>query len=102
MPFVAEPTNNIPPKVLDKKIGFVLVSDSINGTIFAMCPVVAFPVPLFRYFIFYFAFLVEPTNNVPPKKMGAEFGGWRVLNILNNTTSFLSCQVTGYPVPRYK
>jgi hypothetical protein len=46
-----EPTNNIAPKALDKKFGFTLVSDNVTETIFLMCPVVAFPVPLFRYLL---------------------------------------------------
>jgi hypothetical protein len=46
-----EPTNNIAPKALDKKFGFTLVSDNVTETIFLMCPVVAFPVPFFRYLL---------------------------------------------------
>jgi hypothetical protein len=44
-----EPTNNIAPKAIDKKIGFTLVMTDVKDTVFMMCPVVAFPVPLFRY-----------------------------------------------------
>lgn len=43
----------------------------------------------------------EPTNNVAPKKIGAEFGGWRVAYVNNGTVAFLTCQVTGFPVPRF-
>lgn len=46
-------------------------------------------------------FFTEPTNNVAPKKIGAEFGGWRVAYIRQETTVFLTCQVTGFPVPRF-
>lgn len=60
-------------------------------------------------FVFPLVFLVfikfpEPSNNIPPKKVvGAEFeGGWRVLNVFKQTNAWLSCQVTGYPVPRFK
>lgn len=47
-----EPTNNIAPKALDKKIGFTAISNNVKESIFLMCPVVAFPVPLFRYLCF--------------------------------------------------
>lgn len=46
-------------------------------------------------------FITEPTNNVAPKKNLAQFEGWQVLNIPTNGTAWLTCQVTGYPVPRY-
>lgn len=43
----------------------------------------------------------EPTNNVAPKKMGAEFGGWRVAYVEQRKVAFLTCQVSGFPVPRF-
>lgn len=46
-------------------------------------------------------FSLEPTNNVVPKKVGAEFGGWRVLNVRSNVTAWLTCQVSGFPVPKF-
>lgn len=48
------------------------------------------------------SFVVEPTNNVPPKKTGdmGKFTGSQDIVFVNNT-SWLTCQVTGYPVPRY-
>lgn len=46
-------------------------------------------------------FILEPTNNVAPKKIGAEFGGWRVLDVKSNGTAWLTCQVSGFPVPRF-
>ena len=51
----SEPTNNIAPKAIDKKIGFTLVSNDVNSTVFLMCPVVAFPVPLIRYLRCFFS-----------------------------------------------
>ncbi|XP_048522534.1 Down syndrome cell adhesion molecule homolog isoform X5 [Dendroctonus ponderosae] len=45
--------------------------------------------------------ITEPTNNVAPKKVGAEFGGWRVLNVNSNGTAWLTCQVSGFPVPKF-
>ncbi|RZC32102.1 I-set domain containing protein, partial [Asbolus verrucosus] len=43
----------------------------------------------------------EPTNNVPPKKDFQRFEGHQVVNVPNLGTAWLTCQVTGYPVPRY-
>lgn len=48
---------------------------------------------------FWIIFSTEPTNNVAPKKIGAEFGGWRVAYVKQKTVAFLTCQVTGFPVP---
>ncbi|KAF7271146.1 hypothetical protein GWI33_015952 [Rhynchophorus ferrugineus] len=118
--------------IFDKKLGkgFAL-----------LCPAQGLPVPLFSCGVpcpgvqvggttaSFNIFSVEPTNNVAPKKVGAEFGGWRVLNVRNGSTeptnnvspkkdlikfegwqvlqvrqdgiAWLTCQVTGYPVPRY-
>lgn len=45
--------------------------------------------------------ILEPTNNVQPKKVGAEFGGWRVSSINIGSIAWLTCQVTGFPVPRF-
>ncbi|XP_064216065.1 Down syndrome cell adhesion molecule isoform X2 [Tribolium castaneum] len=45
--------------------------------------------------------ITEPTSNVAPKKDGEKFEGWKVLLVVQNSTAWLSCQVTGYPVPRY-
>ncbi|XP_066244773.1 cell adhesion molecule Dscam1 isoform X37 [Euwallacea similis] len=45
--------------------------------------------------------ITEPTNNVPPKKDGEKFEGWKVTLVPKNTVAWLTCQVTGYPVPRY-
>lgn len=45
-------------------------------------------------------FFTEPTSNVPPKKVGAEFG-WRVLTVKEQQVAWLTCQVTGYPVPLF-
>jgi hypothetical protein len=43
----------------------------------------------------------EPTNNVPPKKDLERFEGHQILIVPNGGTSWLTCLVTGYPVPRY-
>ncbi|CAH1154339.1 unnamed protein product [Phaedon cochleariae] len=45
--------------------------------------------------------ITEPTNNVPPKKDGEKFTGWKDLLIRESKTAWLTCQVTGYPVPIY-
>nr|CAH7736156.1 unnamed protein product [Callosobruchus chinensis] len=45
--------------------------------------------------------IVEPTNNVAPKKDGEKYEGWKVVAVPQNGTAWLTCQVTGYPVPRY-
>ncbi|GJQ87298.1 hypothetical protein Trydic_g17348 [Trypoxylus dichotomus] len=45
---IAEPTNNIAPKALDKKIGYTLILARQAEDIFLMCPVVGYPVPIFR------------------------------------------------------
>lgn len=45
--------------------------------------------------------IIEPTNNVPPKKDGEKFTGWKDVIISQNKTAWLTCQVTGYPVPIY-
>ncbi|CAH1979445.1 unnamed protein product [Acanthoscelides obtectus] len=34
----------------------------------------------------------EPTSNVSPKKVGAEFGGWRVVNVPKGAVAWLPCQ----------
>lgn len=46
---------------------------------------------------------IEPTNNVPPKKVGdlGQFTGWKDIFVVENRTCWLTCQVTGFPVPRY-
>nr|XP_023016837.1 Down syndrome cell adhesion molecule-like protein Dscam2 isoform X6 [Leptinotarsa decemlineata] len=45
--------------------------------------------------------ITEPTNNVAPKKDGEKFEGWKLLLVAQNATAWLTCQVTGYPAPRY-
>ncbi|XP_056643974.1 cell adhesion molecule Dscam2 isoform X2 [Diorhabda sublineata] len=45
--------------------------------------------------------ITEPTNNVPPKRDGEKFEGWKVLLIPKTSTAWLTCQITGYPVPKY-
>lgn len=45
-------------------------------------------------------FFTEPTNNVSPKKIGAEFG-FRVAYLLVGKDAYLICQVSGFPVPRF-
>ncbi|XP_050305177.1 cell adhesion molecule Dscam2 isoform X2 [Anthonomus grandis grandis] len=45
--------------------------------------------------------ITEPTNNVPPKKDGEKYEGWKVILVPQGGTAWLTCQVTGYPVPRY-
>ncbi|KAK9880045.1 hypothetical protein WA026_008556 [Henosepilachna vigintioctopunctata] len=110
----SEPTNNIPPKSLDKKIGYTLIVGNITEMIFLMCPVVAYPVPLFRYKYYVLIDITiryraneqciskkKPTNNVAPKKDGEVFQGWKVLNVPKGESAWFTCQVTGYPVPRY-
>lgn len=46
---------------------------------------------------------LEPTNNIAPKKDGdmKKITGYIENFVLENNTCWLSCQVTGYPVPRY-
>lgn len=43
----------------------------------------------------------EPTNNVPPKKDLDKFEGWKVVAVPENDIAWLTCLVTGFPVPRY-
>lgn len=47
---------------------------------------------------------IEPTNNVSPKKDGdfGKFTGWKDVFAAKNRTCWLTCQVTGFPVPRYQ
>ncbi|XP_060529744.1 cell adhesion molecule Dscam2 isoform X1 [Cylas formicarius] len=45
--------------------------------------------------------ITEPTNNVPPKKVGEQFEGWKIIFVAKRDTAWLPCQVTGYPVPRF-
>lgn len=45
--------------------------------------------------------IIEPTNNVPPKKDGEKFKGWKEVFVTSNGTSWMTCQVSGYPVPKY-
>lgn len=64
-------------------------------------------VDLFSYWLssapFYVSvwFFAEPTNNVAPKKDLERFEGWKVVLVAPNETAWLTCLVTGYPVPRY-
>lgn len=44
----------------------------------------------------------EPTNNVAPKKENREFVGWKGVTLPENKTAWLTCQVTGYPVPLFR
>lgn len=46
-------------------------------------------------------FFAEPTNNVAPKKDLERFEGWKVVLVAPSETAWLTCLVTGYPVPRY-
>lgn len=45
---IPEPTNNIPPKAMDKKYGFSIIFTNVNDTTYLLCQVVGYPVPLFR------------------------------------------------------
>ncbi|XP_057660488.1 cell adhesion molecule Dscam2 isoform X10 [Diorhabda carinulata] len=45
--------------------------------------------------------ITEPTNNVPPKKDGEKFTGWKDVLVPKNKTAWITCQVSGYPVPRF-
>lgn len=120
-----EPTGNVPPKLSGSKYdGGKIFIFGVNTTVYMNCEIVGYPIPKYRCYIFgqiacafslsfgacWFVYAVrkryfpitEPTNNVPPKKVGAEFGGWRVLNVKLADVAWLTCQVTGYPVPRFK
>ncbi|KAJ8967480.1 hypothetical protein NQ314_002794 [Rhamnusium bicolor] len=100
-----EPTGKIAPKVPGQKYdGGKIYIYSQTKTAFLTCEVVGYPVPIFRFSECLLISLkilqfTEPTNNVPPKKIGAEFGGWRVVNINQGSVAWLTCQVTGFPVP---
>lgn len=45
-------------------------------------------------------FFSEPTSNVAPKKVAAEFG-FRVVKSSVGEVTWLICQVTGFPVPLF-
>lgn len=45
--------------------------------------------------------ILEPTNNVPPKKDFERFEGHQIVDVPLSKIAWLTCQVTGFPVPRY-
>ncbi|XP_071050253.1 cell adhesion molecule Dscam1 isoform X5 [Onthophagus taurus] len=45
--------------------------------------------------------ITEPTNNVAPKKDTENFKGWKVVDVPIKHVAWLTCQVTGYPVPKF-
>ncbi|KAJ8982888.1 hypothetical protein NQ317_004318 [Molorchus minor] len=95
-----EPTGKITPKVPGQKYeGGKICIYPENSTVVLTCEVVGYPVPIFS--LPGPSVQVQPTNNVPPKKIGAEFGGWRVVNVNEGDVAWLTCQVTGFPVPRF-
>ncbi|ENN75865.1 hypothetical protein YQE_07594, partial [Dendroctonus ponderosae] len=101
-----EPTGKIAPKVPGQKYdGGKIYLTALNLTTVLTCEVVGYPVPAFSKSWFQWEGILsqhaEPTNNVAPKKVGAEFGGWRVLNVNSNGTAWLTCQVSGFPVPKF-
>lgn len=51
--------------------------------------------------IFLNVLFAEPTNNVAPKKDGEKFEGWKVVSVSQLDVAWITCLVTGYPVPRY-
>nr|CAI5827598.1 unnamed protein product [Callosobruchus analis] len=57
-----------------------------------LCQAQGLPTPTFRTYKQPCA--KEPTSNVSPKKVGAEFGGWRVVNVLKDAVAWLPCQLT--------
>lgn len=72
-------------------------SEIINSSV--PCPNIIFK----TLHLYYTHFdIVEPTNNIPPKKTGdmGKFTGSQDM-VLVSGTSWLTCQVTGFPVPRY-
>lgn len=45
---------------------------------------------------------VEPTNNVPPKSAGQKIEGSIVLDVAMGHTVIIPCDVSGYPVPKFR
>lgn len=48
----SEPTNNIRPKLVGEKSGWKIVTTNIDETIYVLCQVVGYPVPIFRLITF--------------------------------------------------
>ncbi|XP_060529760.1 cell adhesion molecule Dscam2 isoform X15 [Cylas formicarius] len=46
--------------------------------------------------------ITEPTNNVPPKSSGRKIDGSIVLEIASKKDIVITCEVTGYPVPKFR
>lgn len=44
----------------------------------------------------------EPTNNVPPKSSGRKIEGSIVSEVNVEKTAVVPCDVSGYPVPRFR
>lgn len=45
---------------------------------------------------------IEPTNNVPPKSSGQKIEGSIVLDVAMGRTGIIPCDVSGYPVPKFR
>lgn len=99
-----EPTNNIAPKALETKYGFSKVFNGAGQNVFMTCQVAAFPIPKFRYQFFFNTvnFDLEPTGNVPPKIPGKKYDGGRLEYWQRNSFLALTCEVVGYPPPKYR
>lgn len=96
----SEPTNNLAPKAVDNKIRFTLMLTTVGEPTYVMCPVVGYPVPLFRYVKCLFC--VEPTGKISPKVPGQKYEGGKIFNFPVNQTVVMTCDVVGYPVPLYR
>lgn len=46
--FFAEPTNNLPPKLIGERTAWKIAAHSLGSDIAVMCPVVGFPFPVFK------------------------------------------------------
>lgn len=47
-------------------------------------------------------FHLEPTSNLAPKNQGKRIDGSIVQEYSSGGDALITCDVTGYPVPRYK
>ncbi|XP_065340849.1 cell adhesion molecule Dscam1 isoform X6 [Cloeon dipterum] len=46
--------------------------------------------------------ITEPTNQIPPRSQGKKYEGGEIVLVNQHSSVYLTCQVSGFPVPRYK
>lgn len=99
-----EPTNNVPPKSSARKYGGSIIQEvNFQSDIIMPCEVSGYPVPKYRYSYFNIRILpsLEPTNNVAPKSSAEKFG-IIFLQGASQKDLLMTCEVSEYPVPKFR